>query len=223
MQLIERFVTFHTKKRPFILLKWAESADGFIDYQRTEGKPVLLSSPLTSMLVHKLRAEYSAILVGRRTALLDNPSLTIRSWYGKNPTRIVIDKDLSLPANLHLFNGEAPTLVFTQATHTPDYPQTEFIQLNFAEDILPQIMEVLYQRKLQSLLVEGGSQTLQSFIEAELWDEVRIEVSPIHLNEGVKAPQFPQKYINLTKNIFDRNIKYAFKRGLSNEMKTNNA
>ena len=217
MQLIERFVTFHTKKRPFILLKWAESADGFIDCQRTEGKPVLLSSPLTSMLVHKLRADYSAILVGKRTALLDNPSLTTRSWYGKNPTRIVIDKDLSLPANLHLFNEEAPTIVFTQATQTPDYPQTEFVQLNFAEDILPQIMEALYQRKLQSLMVEGGNYTLQSFIDAGLWDEVRIEVSPIHLNEGVKAPQFPQKYINLTKNVFGRNIKYAFKRGLSNE------
>lgn len=208
-KLIERFVTFNTLKRPYILLKWAESSDGFIDYQRTDGSPALLSSPLTSMLVHKFRTEYSAILVGRRTALLDNPSLTARYWNGKSPTRIVIDKSLNLPKHLHLFDGSAPTIVFTQKTHTPCYPRTEFVQLDFTIDILPQIMEALYQRKLQSLIVEGGSHTLQSFIDSNLWDEARIEISPLQIREGVKSPDFPEKYINLTEETFGRKIKYA--------------
>ena len=116
-QLIKRFVTLNIKKRPFVTLKWAQSADGFIDVERTSGKPVVLSTPITSMYVHKQRAEHQAILVGRRTALLDNPSLTVRNWYGKNPLRLVIDKDLSLPSDLHLFDGSVPTLVFTARKH----------------------------------------------------------------------------------------------------------
>ena len=95
-RLIKHFIIFNTQRRPYITLKWAESADGFIDINRTEGKPIVLSSPLTGMVVHKKRAEHDAILVGRRTALLDNPSLTTRNWYGKNPVRLVIDKDLTL-------------------------------------------------------------------------------------------------------------------------------
>lgn len=96
-QLIRRFITFNTLHRPYITLKWAESADHFIDLERTDGQPVVLSSPLTSMLVHKRRAESVAIMVGRRTALLDNPSLTVRNWYGRNPIRVVLDRTLSLP------------------------------------------------------------------------------------------------------------------------------
>lgn len=111
--LIRRFITFNTLHRPFITLKWAESADHFIDVERTDGNPVVLSSPLTSILVHKKRAETDAIMVGRRTALLDNPSLTVRNWYGRNPVRIVLDRALSLPHSLRLFDGEVPTIVFT--------------------------------------------------------------------------------------------------------------
>ena len=112
-QLIRRFITFNTLHRPYITLKWAESADHFIDLERTDGQPVVLSSPLTSMLVHKRRAESVAIMVGRRTALLDNPSLTVRNWYGRNPIRVVLDRTLSLPNDLQLFDGNVPTLVFT--------------------------------------------------------------------------------------------------------------
>ena len=117
--LIRRFITFNTLHRPFITLKWAESADHFIDVERTDGNPVVLSSPLTSMLVHKKRAETDAIMVGRRTSLLDNPSLTVRNWYGRNPVRIVLDRALSLPHSLRLFDGEVPTIVFTAEKH-PD-------------------------------------------------------------------------------------------------------
>lgn len=207
--LIKRFVTFHTQKRPFILLKWAESADGYMDYLRNDGHPAILSTPLTSMCVHKLRTEYSAILVGRRTALLDNPSLTSRYWYGKNPIRLVIDKDLTLPRHLHIFDGKVPTIVFTYRQETPSIPLTEFVHLDFSADILTQIMKTLYERKIQSLIVEGGSRLLQSFIDAELWDEARIEVSPIQFKQGVKAPVMQKKYISLTNQTFGRIIKYA--------------
>ncbi len=207
--LIRRFVTFNTQKRPYITLKWAESADRFIDLVRTEGNPVILSTPLTSMIVHKRRAEHAAILVGRKTALLDNPSLTTRNWYGKNPVRLVIDKDLTLPKSLRLFDGEVKTIVFTQKETSDKIPQTEYIRLDFTIDILPQIMEVLYQRKLQSLLVEGGSTLLQSFIKNGLWDEAYIETSPIRLNEGVKAPDITGTQTFLTNYNFGQNIKKA--------------
>jgi len=212
-RLIRRFVTFNTLKRPFITLKWAESADGFIDLHRTGGHPYIFSSPLSSTLVHKRRAEHSAILVGRRTALLDNPSLTTRSWYGKNPIRMVIDKDLTLPTRLSLFDGSTRTLVFTRRKDTPSLPNVEYIRLNFDEDILPQIMEVLYQEKLQSLMVEGGSILLQSFIDANCWDETYIERSDALLNDGVKAPALTGNYDSLTFHRFGKEIKYVLNRG----------
>ena len=208
-QLIRRFVTFNTLRRPFITLKWAESADGFIDLHRTEGHPYIFSSPLSSMLVHKRRAEHSAILVGRRTALLDNPSLTTRNWYGKNPVRMVIDKDLTLPKHLALFDGSVRTLVFTQREDTSNRPNVEHIRLDFKIDILPQIMEVLYKEKLQSLMVEGGSILLQSFIDAGCWDEAYIEQSDAHLKDGVKAPSFSPEYDFLTFRKFGKEIKHV--------------
>lgn len=208
-QLIRRFVTFNTLRRPFITLKWAESADGFIDLHRTEGHPYIFSSPLSSMLVHKRRAEHSAILVGRRTALLDNPSLTTRNWFGKNPVRMVIDKDLALPKHLALFDGSVRTLVFTQREDTSNRPNVEHIRLDFKIDILPQIMEVLYKEKLQSLMVEGGSILLQSFIDAGCWDEAYIEQSDAHLKDGVKAPSFSPEYVFLTFRKFGKEIKYV--------------
>lgn len=208
-QLIRRFVTFNTLRRPFITLKWAESADGFIDLHRTEGHPYIFSSPLSSMLVHKRRAEHSAILVGRRTALLDNPSLTTRNWFGKNPVRMVIDKDLTLPKHLELFDGSVRTLVFTQREDTSNRPNVEHIRLDFKIDILPQIMEVLYKEKLQSLMVEGGSILLQSFIDVGCWDEAYIEQSDAHLKDGVKAPSFSPEYDFLTFRKFGKEIKYV--------------
>lgn len=185
--LIRRFVTFNTRKRPYITLKWAESADGFIDINRENGSPVVMSTPITSMYVHKQRAEHKAILVGRRTALLDNPSLTTRNWYGANPLRLVIDRSLTLPSDLRLFDHSTPTLVFTEREKTAE-ENLEYITLDFSKDILPQILTVLYERKIQSLLVEGGTTLLQSFIDTELWDEIFVEHSAKVLGEGVKSP-----------------------------------
>ena len=189
--LIRRFVTFNTRKRPYITLKWAESADGFIDIIRENGSPVVLSTPITSMYVHKQRAEHKAILVGRKTALLDNPSLTTRNWYGANPLRLVIDRTLSLPSNLRLFDHTTPTLVFTEKEKAGE-KKLEYITLDFSKDILPQILTVLYERKIQSLLVEGGTTLLQSFIDTELWDDIYVEHSEKVLEEGVKSPIIPK-------------------------------
>lgn len=189
--LIRRFVTFNTQKRPYITLKWAESADGYIDINRENGSPVVLSTPVTSMYVHKQRAEHKAILVGRRTALLDNPSLTTRNWYGKNPLRLVIDRNLTLPAELKLFDHSTPTMVFTEKQKNSE-DNLEYVALDFSKDILPQICTVLYDRKIQSLLVEGGTTLLQSFIDSELWDEIFVEHSEKVLYEGIKSPIIPK-------------------------------
>lgn len=189
--LIRRFVTFNTRRRPYITLKWAESADGFIDINRENGSPVVLSTQITSMYVHKQRAEHKAILVGRRTALLDNPSLTTRNWYGANPLRLVIDRTLSLPSNLRMFDHTTPTLVFTEKEKAGK-ENLKYITLDFSKDILPQMLTVLYERKIQSLLVEGGTTLLQSFIDSGLWDEMFVEHSEKVLGEGVKSPVIPK-------------------------------
>lgn len=172
---IRRFITANTLHRPYVTLKWAQSADGFLDVKREGGQPVVLSSPLTQLLVHKRRAEHDAILVGTRTALLDNPSLTTRLWPGRNPLRVVIDRHDVLPRSLRLFNDEAETVVYTTET-------------------LPEILADLADRKVQSLMVEGGAQLLQSFLDAGLWDEAFIEVAPARLGDGVKAPTIPSEY-----------------------------
>lgn len=205
--LIKRFITFHTLHRPYITLKWAESADGFIDLCRTEGNPVILSTPLTSMLVHKKRAEHSAILVGTRTAKLDNPSLNVRNWYGRSPIRLVIDRKQSLSPTLHLFDGSVLTLVFTE--HFQDaLPNVEYLPIDFQQDILPQIMQILHERGIQSLLVEGGSTLLQSFIDARLWDEAYVEESPRSLISGVKAPEMNDKISYASEQSFGRSIRH---------------
>ncbi|MDR0895442.1 MAG: bifunctional diaminohydroxyphosphoribosylaminopyrimidine deaminase/5-amino-6-(5-phosphoribosylamino)uracil reductase RibD [Prevotellaceae bacterium] len=198
--LIRRFITFHTQHRPYITLKWATSADGYMDIHRTGGTPVVLSTPLTALSVHKMRAEHAAILVGTHTAALDNPSLTVRHWYGRSPVRLVLDRTLSLPAHLHLFDGTVPTMVFTECTPTPALPGVEYIPTDYSRNILPQLLQTLYERKLQSLLVEGGSQLLQSFIDAGLWDEAVIEESPMRLLSGVSSPLI--KGYETTREIF---------------------
>lgn len=191
-KLIRRFITFHTLHRPYITLKWAESSDNFIDICRTEGNPMVLSTPETSMLVHKKRAESDAIMVGTHTALLDNPSLTVRNWYGRNPIRVVLDRNLSIPLSFHLLDKTVKTLVFT-AKKQDSIPNIEYITLDYDIPILPQVMQHLYQRNIQSLLVEGGSYLHQSLLDADLWDELFVEKSARKLNGGVKAPEINHK------------------------------
>ena len=182
--LNRRFFTFHQKKRPYITLKWAQSADGFI-YNKDADR--YLSNPRTLMLVHKMRAESQAILVGSRTAETDNPRLDVRLWHGKNPTRIVIDRQNRLSRSLSIFDRSAPTIVFTTSETDDKISNVEFVTLK-AEDFLNQMLAELHERQIQSLLVEGGRELHQLFIDNSLWDEIRVEESDIVLGGGIKAP-----------------------------------
>ena len=187
-ELNRRFFTFHQKHRPWVLLKWAQSKDEYIGAYpqplpkggvtnrsitppplERAGERLLFSNPLTQTLVHRLRARCQAILVGTNTALVDNPSLTTRHWQGPNPLRLTIDRKGILPPDLLLKDGSTPTIIYTHES-------------------LPEILNDLYRRGIQSLLVEGGAKLLQSFIDTGLWDEARIETAPILLGQGIKAP-----------------------------------
>lgn len=191
-ELNRAFFTYHGKKRPYIVLKWAQSADGYMDVLREENEehtPVRFSTDESAIRVHRLRAMSDAILVGRRTATLDNPSLTTRLWPGKNPMRVVIDRKGVLDKRLRLFDNTVKTIVFTEVFRDFDgADKIEQVKLGFTEDIVPQIINCLYEHKVQRLLVEGGAQTLQAFIDAGLWDEATVEVAPLVLGDGVKAP-----------------------------------
>lgn len=193
LELNRAFFTFHAKKRPYITLKWAQSVDGYMDAPREMGdgrKPVTFSTPASAMRVHRLRALNDAILVGRRTAVLDDPSLTTRKWPGKNPLRLVIDREATLGKGLKLFDGTTKTVVFTDVFR--DFESEENIEqvlLDFKRDILPQMMDYLHAHKVQRLLVEGGATLLQSFIDAGLWDEAFVEEAPCTLGGGVEAPR----------------------------------
>jgi diaminohydroxyphosphoribosylaminopyrimidine deaminase/5-amino-6-(5-phosphoribosylamino)uracil reductase len=182
----KRFFTFHEKKRPYIILKWAQSADGFIAPDATT--PLYaISNPYSKILSHRWRTEESVILVGTNTARVDNPQLNARLWKGRSPVRAVIDRKLSLPSQLHLFDQSQPTLVFNETMEGAN-SNNHFLKLNFNENIPKQITEKLFELNLNSLLVEGGSRLLQSFIDANLWDEVRIISSDKRLSKGIKAP-----------------------------------
>lgn len=183
------FMTFQLKKRPYVFLKWAQSADGFMDVSRNEAGtgPVVLSSPETLRRVHHLRSEVAAIMVGTQTALLDNPSLTVRHWAGNSPVRVVLDRSLRLPASSHLLDGTVPTLVFT-AGDAAGRAGVEYVRIDFGGNVPAQVLRALYERKLNSVMVEGGAALLNSFWEAGLWDEAWIETAPVVLHEGVKAP-----------------------------------
>lgn len=194
-ELNRRFFTFHQAKRPYITLKWAQSADGFMDRCRIHGDgnlPVRLSTPESLIDVHKLRSQHEAILVGYQTALLDNPSLDVRLWPGKSPIRLVVDPNDELPDNLKLFYKEGRTrhYIRTDKQHPRANPMniTTPVPLKSDKPILPQIMNDLYQCGIQSLLVEGGAKTLESFLNADLWDCIRIEQAPELLRKGVRVP-----------------------------------
>ena len=193
LRLNRAFFTSQVYQRPYVTLKWAQSADGFIDLLRDCGSAVKISSSVSQIAVHKLRARNDAILVGRHTALLDNPSLDIRHWTGRAPLRLVIDKNGALPADLKIFDGTLPTKVYTAFEKENKFGKNvEQVTLDFNEPLLPQILAHLHSLKVNSLLVEGGATVLQSFIDAGLWDEVRVEVNPsLELGEGVIAPSFP--------------------------------
>ncbi len=193
-----RFFTFHEQKRPYIILKWAQSADGFLDEERLPEQkgPNWINGPLSRQLVHKWRSEEQAILVGRKTALLDNPALTARDWYGPNPLRLVIDRELSLPASLQLFDDSAPTIIFNNI-RDQEHTHPETVKLDFSRSVIEQILKELYNRKIQSMIIEGGAYTLSQFIERKLWDEARVFIGNRYFHAGVKAPTLKKQPIEI--------------------------
>ncbi len=185
--LNKRFFTFHERQRPYVILKWAQTLDGYIDRVREQEQLGVnwVSSETTQSLVHKWRSEEQSILVGRNTIINDNPSLTVRSYNGQNPTRIVIDSQLQISGDLKVYSDEAPTLVFNRIKNDRR-DSVEWIKIS--ETSTSKILEELYKRGISSVFVEGGSRTLQYFIVDNVWDEARVIVGNTRFNEGVKAP-----------------------------------
>lgn len=189
-ELNKRFFTFHNKKRPYIILKWAESSDGFIaPLTKSKKEPVWLSNEYSRQLVHQWRSEEQAILVGTQTVLDDNPRLDVRDWTGENPVRIVLDRSGKIEDSYFNNNENLKTIVVTEQENLTfgDNVRTEII--TFDNQLSQKIVEMVYRKGLQSLIVEGGRQTLQTFIDDQLWDEARVFVSNKPLGEGIPAPR----------------------------------
>ncbi len=204
-ELNKRFFYFHEKKLPSVILKWAQTNDGFIDIVRqiNDNKlPLKISNSETNKTVHQWRSEEQAILVGTNTAMLDNPSLTVRHVVGKNPIRILIDKNQVVPNSNHIFNKEAQTLVFN-AIENRTQDNVEWIKIEFNDSFITNMLHILFQKNIQSLIVEGGSKMLQSFINSGLWNEARVICSEQNSKEGVKAPLLIAKEINRYKILDD--------------------
>lgn len=205
LDLNKRFFVFHQKKRPYIILKWAQSVNGKIGSKGKER--ILISNDYTNRIVHKWRSEEAAILVGINTILKDNPSLTTRLWKGKNPVRIGIDKELKLDPKLKIFNDEAPTIIYNYFKNDVD-KNLRFINL-VKDDFLIRVLYSLYENNIQSVLVEGGSKTLQSFIDAGLWDEARIITNnQITIEKGIDAPEMRSFLFLNEKNCLSDSIRF---------------
>lgn len=190
--LNKRFFTFHQKKRPYIILKWAQTADGFIaPKEQHPGKPFWITGKLSKQLVHKWRSEEQGILAGTNTVLKDNPQLTTRLWKGNNPIRIILDQHLKITHKAAVFDGKTKTIIITSKKHSglSEMPNTVFEAVDFDNDLAQQICDVLYKHHIQSVIIEGGTKTLNTFIEANLWDEARVFYGAAVLNEGIAAPQ----------------------------------
>lgn len=195
-----RFLCYHEKERPYVILKWAQSLDGFIapDPRERSGtpEPYWISSPRARQWVHKWRSEEQAILVGTRTALGDNPSLTTRSWSGRSPLRMVLDRQFQIPRTAHLMDGSAPTMLFHTPGAVPEpLPHINYQPLDFTLDIPAQILRKAWDSHLLSLIVEGGAKTLQSFIDTNLWDEARIFTGAGKLESGIPAPELSGRLV----------------------------
>ncbi len=181
-QLNKRFFTFHNKKRPYIILKWAESHDGFIaPLTKQVRQPVWITNSYSRQLVHQWRTEEQAILVGTQTVIDDNPSLTARDWKGNNPIRIVLDQNNRISKENHIFDNQAKTLVLSSDT------------IDYSKKIGTQITDFLFLNNIQSVIIEGGRQTLQTFIDENLWDEARIFKGSVFLENGIQSPNIIKK------------------------------
>jgi len=200
--LNRRFFTYHEKQRPYIVLKWAQTVDGFVDKERSREdpiQPIWITNDISRHLVHKWRSEEQAIMIGSKTALKDNPSLNVREWHGKDPLRVVIDRELEIDETYRLVHDDLPLLIFTGGDSNPakekkltSYPHVEVERVNFKKDPIPGILDLLHRRKILSVFVEGGSYTLRHLMDAGYWDEARVFEGGRMFHTGVKAPSLPE-------------------------------
>jgi diaminohydroxyphosphoribosylaminopyrimidine deaminase / 5-amino-6-(5-phosphoribosylamino)uracil reductase len=194
-ELNKRFLTYYLKKRPYITLKWAETLNKKIDNGGDRYQPFWISNSFSIQKTHLLRSEEQSILVGKNTALIDNPNLTTRTIYGKNPIRLLIDKNLEIPLSHNILNEQANTFIFNQKISKSNN-HLNYFKLNFEKDIIPQIMKLLYEKNIHSVIIEGGERTLQHFINLGMWDEAIIITSQTILKNGTNAPTLYGSLIN---------------------------
>ena len=200
----KRFITFHDKKRPYIILKWAETADGFIapvkEKRTSNPQPYWITNTRSRQLVHKWRSEEQAVLVGTKTVIEDNPTLNVRKWKGKNPLRVVLDKDLKIPDDFRIMDAKIPTLILTGIDEVLKYKQkVDYEVLDFSNELAEQITTLLFDKNKTSVIVEGGARTLQTFIDSNLWDEARVFTGNTTFKKGIQAPSFMGEIISKNK------------------------
>lgn len=205
-ELNQRFFVFHQSKRPYIILKWAQSSNGYIaDDTQSNTK---ISNQFTDRLVHKWRSEEDAIMVGTNTALMDNPLLTTRLWTGKNPIRVVIDRKLKINSGSKIFDNSATTYLFNSSIQKIEH-QTHFIQYKEDLSLIKQVNQTLYDRGVASIIVEGGSSMINSFLNEGSWDEIRIIVNQdLIIDSGLRAPLLHNLVAFKKENIFNDQIQY---------------
>lgn len=211
-EINKRFFTFHEKKRPFIILKWAESQDGFIDIIHNNSKkkePIWITGKTEQILVHKWRTQEQAILVGTNTVLNDNPQLTSRFWFGQNPLRLIIDKKLQLLKNFHVSDSSTPTLIFNDLQDIQLNENLSLVKIFDENNYLEEILQYLYNIKIQSVIIEGGAFLIQKCIENNFWDEARVFIGNDYNFAGTKAPKLNKNYTE--KYNFNKSKLYIFK------------
>jgi diaminohydroxyphosphoribosylaminopyrimidine deaminase/5-amino-6-(5-phosphoribosylamino)uracil reductase len=205
-ELNKRFLTFHTVHRPYIILKWAQTANSRM--AGVTGERLLISNDFTNRLVHKWRSEEMGILVGTNTVLADNPELTNRLWSGKSPVRLIVDMHLRLPASAKVLDGSHPTIVFNTMRHD-ESGALQYYQVTEDVDIVSQVINACYQKNLFSILVEGGARLLQSFIDARMWDEARVITNQqMYIENGLPSPFLTGFTLVNSENIAGDRIDY---------------
>ena len=191
----KRFFTFHIKKRPYVILKWAESSDGFIApskvLRENRKQPYWISNEVSRQLVHKWRSEEQAILIGTNTVIDDNPKLNVRDWFGKNPVKIVLDQNNRIPKENYIFDSLSKTIVLSAN------------EIDYSKKIGKQMVRFLFNNDIQSVIIEGGRQTLQTFIDENIWDEARVFKGSIELENGIKAPDLQAKLVSKSSVLKD--------------------
>ena len=188
-ELNKRFFTFHNKKRPYIILKWAESLDEFIaPSEKDKKEPFWITNEYSRQLVHKWRSEEQAILVGTNTVIEDNPKLDVRDWTGKNPVRIIIDRTGRIAEDYFVKDLKTKTIIITEQEKLTFSEKGIYENLIFDASMSSAICGILFKNNIQSVIIEGGRQTIQTFIDSNFWDEARVFVGNFNLNNGVKAP-----------------------------------